>query len=428
MLPYTNFHDMNLTELIKFVKATIEEMKRMDKSIDEIRNYIDGLDLPAEVRREVDRIMNEVLTDSTIRAYIRDSQKWSNRKILWVTDSYGDGWDGTQTIANPYTRASNLLQCAFTKLSHGGDRFGDANTSEEYTFLNQIKNYVNSHSDMSSYTDVIIAGGANDICFNPSADLSTPIADTCTYIKTHFENAKITIAMVARLWNSGANNCTDANCEKIINQYKIGARNNHVAYLYGSELINHDYRKLASDGIHLVNYSDMGDKLADLLRNGDFRRWYDSPTDVHFTPSTTTSSDELAPAELTFGGQRYRGNTILLDLSNVIFRYQNNPIATISRGQIFKFATISGNANCRNTFAAGTQSFRATTTALVTYTGDDNNVHNENIPANIYFYNNSLYFALWGFIPGVNDNITLKNVEYIRLFNGIQFEIDEAYC
>lgn len=427
-LPYTNYHELDLTEMIRFIKATEADLIIMNKKIDDVRNYIDGLNLPAEVRREVDRIMDEVLTDDTIQAYIRDSQKWSNRKVLWCGDSYGNGWDGNTSIADPYTRASNILQCSFVNTSHGGDRFGDSSTSAQYTFLNQLQNYVNSHSDMSSFTDVIIIGGANDICFNPSADLTQSITDCCNYVKANFPNARITIAMVARLFGTGANNCTQSNVEKILKQYVNGARVNHVNYLYNAEFINHDYRLLAADGIHLTSYVEMGNKLACLLRDGYFLRERTGSSDINYTPYVGADNNGIAPTNVSTQGMNYKGHTILFDISDIEFDYSDNPISNVTWRKIYKVMQVSGTTATRNIFAAGIQSIRYPVNFAVTYIGTDDNEYSGNFPGSIYFYDGWIYFSIEGFIPHGTNGISFPQVKYIRLATGLQLRVDEADC
>lgn len=436
--PYTDLSALNMDYWIKLVGEVAKDItdlnndnaairQEMADFEQEVREYLDNQDIPQQVKDEVDTYLDTYISSLTTE-YFLSLDNWSNRKVLWVGDSYGNGWDGNTSIADPYTRASNILQCSFVNTSHGGDRFGDASTSEQYTFLHQIQNYVSGHDDMSTFTDVIIIGGANDIYFNPSADLSTSIADVCDYVKANFPNARITIAMVARLFGTGANNCTQGNVERILKQYVNGARANHVNYLYEAEYINHDYRLLAADGIHLTSYVEMGNKLACLLRDGKFLRERTGSSDINLTYYVGVDTNGIAPTNINTSGMYYKGHTILADISDIEFDYTDNPISGVNWRKLFKFARVSGTTNTRNIFAAGVQSIRYPVTFAVTYVGTDSNEHNGNFPGSIYFYDGYLWFSIEGFVPNGTDGISFPQVKYIRLATGIQIRIDEADC
>lgn len=345
---------------------------------------------------------------------------WSNRRVLWAGDSYGNGWDGTQSLTDPYTIASNKLGCSYVNVSHGGCRFGHAGTDAQYRYRTYIKDYVDNHTDMASFTDVIIIGGANDIIFNPSDDISGEIATTVNYVKANFPNAKIRIGMVARLANTGAANCTLNNTLAVMSRYKTGATNNGVEYIEGSELINHNYNILASDGIHLSSYSDMGNKLASLLLSGGFNKYIVSPT--HIVPEATTDANSLAPTILNTNNTTQSGSEILMDIIDLQFQF-NDPVA-ITWKKAYKFAKISGDTSTRNLFCGWTAAQRINMPAVFRYNYDGNNIHSIQ-PVTIYIYDNYLYISWDGLIES---EASMTECTEIDLRTGFEFAFNEAYC
>lgn len=345
---------------------------------------------------------------------------WSNRRVLWAGDSYGNGWDGSQSLTDPYTFASGKLGCSFVNVSHGGCRFGTAGTDAQYRYRTYIKNYVDTHTDMASFTDVIIIGGANDIIFNPTDDISSEIATTVNYVKANFPNAKIRIGMVARLANTGASNCTLYNTIQVLSRYKQGAINNGVEFIEGSELINHDYNLLASDGIHLSNYQTMGVKLASLLLSGGFNKIITSPANI--VPIDETDANSLAPTTLTVDNTRQVGSEILMDITDLNFIF-DNPIA-ITWKKPYKFAKISGDTSTRNLFCAWNKAQRINASAVFTYNYQDESHHSIQ-PITIYIYENHLYISWDGLIES---GPTMSECTEIDFRTGFQFAFNESFC
>lgn len=437
--PYTDMSALNIDYWIKLVGEAAEDIKAL--SVDntairaemaafeqEVRDYLADQDIPQQVKDEVDNIMSEYIDEMSVPVLLSKGA-WSNHKVLWVGDSYGNGWDGTAETTDPYTTASNIMGCSFVNISYGGAKFGSGGDLQ-YHYLPHIQEYVSGHSDMNEFTDVFILGGANDITANPNEDLNSSanpysIKNTCDYVKEHFPNAKITIGMVARLANTGYSNATLANTNSVRDKYKDGALANHVNYLEGSEYINHDYRLLASDKLHLSNYVPMGWKLAELIMNGDFARGsYQSG--INMTPYTSLSSSQLPPTTLTGNSVTHHGHSVIVDISDMEWDYDGNPISQITWRNLYKIAKVSGDNNTRNLFAACWRAIRVQTTAAVSHVIDTTTYH-DNLPCTLYLYDNDLYISFEGYRPE-DGQLNLHDVDYIGIRSGIQFEIDEAYC
>lgn len=356
---------------------------------------------------------------------------WNGRKILWVGDSYGNGWDGHHSIADPYTIASGYLGATCVNISYGGARFGSSGNPEHH-YRYHIENYINNHTaaDLASFTDVIIIGGANDINFNPTENLNLPtnmysIVNTVNLVKTYFPNAQIRIGMVARLIQTGGNaNHTYVNFKYVLDQYRNGATSNKVKYIDNAELINHNYTLLATDGIHLQNYNQMGIRLAQVLQNGDFDHYDVEPTNI--VAETTTDSSSLAPNELMVNTQPsfHIGHTITLDVARLGFYWPAGQ--NIQFDHPYKFARISGNTSTRNVFTAiASRNIRINVSIPVSYFDSNNQIQNSTQPFMIFAYNDYLYISWVGLMP---DTSTTLNAEGITLREGFQITFDEAFC
>ena len=457
--PGTNFHEQNIDWITESIAALKEEFKNF-KEVNQIKyagawditkqypiwsvvsdnntGYIAIQNVPAGIPLTNTSYWSLVADYSAVLAGIAsrvsalesdvssletevDKLKYlNNKKVLWVGDSYGNGWDGNTSVTDPYSIVDSMIGWTGVNISRGGCRFGDSNTASQYKFLTLLQEYVGSHSDMASFTDVIVIGGANDILQNPTSDISSTIQAVCNYIKANFVNANISIGMVARLFNTGAGP-TFGHFTAIRRQYIKGAADNGAHYIAGSELINHNYNLLASDGIHLTSYDDMGVKLAELITSGDFNHEFDIATNV--TPITTNTSDDLAPTTITIGNTTLRGNTVLIDCSDLEFNF--SPERAIVWRKTYKFCKISGDTSTRNIFAACTKAFRKNVSVVIDYLDANQDTQHTVQPATIYFYENYLYISWEGLIEG---STTLSDCKSIHLRTGFQLQIDEAYC
>lgn len=446
--PGTNFHEQNIDWIIKSIGALKEEFKNFKEvnhfkymgefditkqypiwSIvsDNNTGYIAIQNVPAGIALTNTNYWVLIADYSAVLAGIASRvsllEKFSylkNRKVLWVGDSYGNGWDGNTSVTDPYYIVDSKIGWTGVNISRGGCRFGDSNTASQYKFLTLLQEYVGSHTDMDTFTDVIVIGGANDILQNPTSDISSTIQAVCNYIKANFVNAQISIGMVARLFNTGAGS-TFGHFTNIRRQYIKGAADNGAHYIAGSELINHNYNLLASDGVHLTSYDDMGMKLAELITSGNFNHEFDIAT--HVTPITTNTANDLAPTTLTFGSSTLRGNTVLIDCTDLEFNF--SPEVSIVWRKTYKFAKVSGDTSTRNIFAACTKAFRKNVSVVIDYLDANQDTQHTVQPATIYFYENYLYISWEGLIEG---STTLSDCKSIHLRTGFQLQIDEAYC
>ena len=179
---------------------------------------------------------------------------WNNRYFLFIGDSYGDEsseW-AAQLISylNLGSRAENLCVSGAGFVSGGPG----------YLFIEQLQNYVGSHSadDLAKVTDIVVCGGLND---STSNDLSTytPVTTNMqsfnTYVLNNFPNAYVSLGYI------GNGNDTDPN--SLISGRIYDNRNacryiyyNNAALLGWRVLYNVEYMlcarplSIAADGVH----------------------------------------------------------------------------------------------------------------------------------------------------------------------------------
>ena len=472
-LPYTNYHDLNLTELVKMVKELAREMHDFEVvnkisyggdwditkqyapwsvvAVNGIEGYISIRPVPAGIDytnneywrlvadftvqladlgnrvsdlESEDVIINGKITTinnniNTINNDLLHSKLWKDRRVLWVGDSYGNGWDGSQIITNPYSTASGFLGCSYENISHGGCRFGTAGTDPQYKYRTYIQDYIDNHTDMDTFTDVIILGGANDITFNPNDDISGEFTTTINLVKLNFPYAKIRVGMVARMAQTGATNATLGNVIATAKKYRDCSTANGVEYIEKSEVINHDYTLLASDGIHLTSYQEMGEKLACLLLSGDFTRKSSIPMSYVLTD---TDADNLKPSTISVQSTMHVNDTVLIDFTDLQFDF--NPSKTLTWGKAYRVAKISGGSTTRNGFCAGYKAYRQTIPCSVVYVEGGNTLRTT-LPITFYLYDNYLMLSFNGMLPSGSINLSASTI-FVR--TGIQFILDEYMC
>ena len=411
-LSYYEFLCKVLNKLNEVIGAVNTDLNQIDSLVKKyVDEYIESGDISNIINALEDRI----------EALETNEKGWSGRKVLWVGDSYGNGWNGSTSITDPYSVCSAYLGCTYTNISRGGCRFGDSSTASQYRFITLLEEYVAAHDDMESYTDIIVIGGANDICHNPSADLSGSITSVCEYIREHFTNAKIHIGMVARLINTGSYQTGFVNFDNILKQYIKYAAVNGAYYIKDSELINHNYSLLASDGIHLTNYVPMGEKLSQLLLGGEMVK--EETLTLSYTPSEENDSDNIVPTTISFQNTLHRGSQIFFDCGDLQFEFEE-PRQIVWR-KAYKFAKVSGDNDTRNLFIAGNKAIKLHVPAVISYRYSDVS-YSETQPVTLYFYDNYLYLSWDGLLA--NGGTTLNNCTYIHLRTGFEYILDETMC
>lgn len=312
-LPYTNFHDLNLTELIKFVNETIKHIHEMDLTIaeqtqaindfkDYVINYLDNLDVEGDVINYINQLISDGVITDEIKKAVNTIGDWSSRNIIYVGDSYGRG----RTYPNTYGYSwcdqidFNLKPNSSYNMSVSNASFSEYN-AEALRYGKQLENFVNTYSTATceGITDIIICGGYNEV-FNPTSDLVDTTANYCAkwthdYIKIHFPNARVFIGFIGRVPVFGGAQATFNNFRDAIEKYKSIARNYNWKYLINSEYMCHIYEELTDDGIHFKTngYLEIGRRLANCLNDGSWIPPQKAGEALQVVPNTTTTDNKV---------------------------------------------------------------------------------------------------------------------------------------
>lgn len=110
----------------------------------------------------------------------------TNRKILFIGDSYLEMYNGTTGIIDKFKEISNITNIISSVKSGTGFEY----TVENQNFITLLQNVPNDNE----ITDIICVGGYNDQYSNQT-DVETAISTFCSIAKQKFPNAKIYIGM-----------------------------------------------------------------------------------------------------------------------------------------------------------------------------------------------------------------------------------------
>lgn len=185
-------------------------------------------------------LQSRVLTLETEVSRIQQKVDPSNRKIICITDSYGNYpvYDGRnfQYVAALRAGLSPDNVYDFFRGSAGFSQTGSLN------FLAVLQDNESVIDDRTAIDDIYVFGGANDQNGN---NIVSGISAFCAYCKSNYPNARVHIGYVTKSW------------ETAYYQYTYDAFNAYSAcadygaeYLTGSENIMHTYDSFLSDKVH----------------------------------------------------------------------------------------------------------------------------------------------------------------------------------
>ena len=167
-----------------------------------------------------------------------------NRKYIFIGDSYGTGQNELQEQTIPWTtlvpQYLGLTENDYYKTSINGSGFVNG-----YGFKNQLIDLDSTITNKNEITDIVVIGGYNDLNSNVNAILSA-IEEFCTYAKTNYINANISIGCVG--WTKYYDNRQNIACNVIPAYTKCGKFG--ANYLKNVEYILHDYSLFSGDNYH----------------------------------------------------------------------------------------------------------------------------------------------------------------------------------
>ena len=167
-----------------------------------------------------------------------------NKKIIFVTDSYGNRTYNSKTYPALFAERTGITNVY--NLQANGAGFTDVNPGADNTFLGELQDNIGNIGNLNDVTDVIVCGGANDYG-EDYGDIETAIGDFVAYCKSNLPNARVHIGHIGTNRNNGTSLRTFANYSVLAyrNCSKFGAH-----YLTGSEIILHDPALLEADLLH----------------------------------------------------------------------------------------------------------------------------------------------------------------------------------
>lgn len=158
------------------------------------------------------------------------------RRFIFIGDSYGtisDNW-----IDDVISRLDLTLNDNAFKVAAASTGFiGDTSIPGDHTWLTLLTNAAGSISDHDTITDIIVCGGANDaLSFTTSAALTTAIASFCTYCRSTYPNAKISIGMIGNSMNMTRLNNLRAvtHCYKEVQKKAVYINNSEYLWRYSA--------------------------------------------------------------------------------------------------------------------------------------------------------------------------------------------------
>ena len=336
-----------------------------------------------------------------------DIARRMNRKFIFISDSYGTGEGPDGPFTSWIDRLISLMGLttgvnAF-KNAYGGTSWKGLNGRKSFeTLLTELDSDID---DKEGITDIIVAGGVNDSVGTINDGL-TGISGFKTYVKVHYPNARVYVALIG--WS------TDAGTRKNILDVSLpiykncGFGNMTVLNLAGPIL--HDYGvDFQSDGVHP---NDTGNKkiawtIAGALFGGD-GGYYNPSTSNHtlddtmFDGGNRTFTLKKTPQNYTM---MYEGGAMNFK-SGATWPGWHTP---------FVMGNLTGNKLFWNPYNVGLE-----TSAEIGW--NDGHTHITPCTLCMYVQNNVLYGVLLG-----DTTITPSNLVYLRVGRFMQ-QVDPYLC
>lgn len=390
-LPYTNFHDINLTEIIRAIKHLEKEMHEFTivnkieymgewditknypawsvVAVNGVTGYISIKPVPvginytnndywrlvadfsvqladlgnrvATLENEMDTAQNDIYSLQAVTNWLRGLLNNSTRKVICISDSYGLTPDTNSSWIPNVKRLLGISNSNFYRSQANGAGFIGVYPS--VTFINQLSTLASGMSDdeKNAINDIIIAGGYNDagrlnIDFTET-QLRAAIENTIAYINSTFPNAKLWLSFLG--WN--------------INSYPIHATIRRVINIYAQTSLNAGERVCMIDGVNWMHRVALVDStgyhptgicqlaialsLASKISGGDVMCDL-APNNTGYVPLTLTANtanvSSLTSADLR---QTYNNGVVYTSWASIQF---NNLVALGGTGEL-EIAKIS---------------------------------------------------------------------------------------
>ena len=205
------------------------------------------------------------------------------KKYIFVGDSYDDGYNPDGNVEGWGSRLATMLGLSagsYINTHQGGLGFSRTSEYNYYSLINAL-------SSDTNVTDIVIAGGYNDLNGTETA-IKEGINTVYTLCRSKFPNAKLHIAFIG--WSSNG----EAK-RKLIDTYVYYKNacdaNSDIYFIENIQYTLHQYYlDFASDGIHPTSYGQnkIAINLANYLLKGKCNISYNGGT--YFTPVNSGSN------------------------------------------------------------------------------------------------------------------------------------------
>ena len=193
------------------------------------------------LRQQVEGVLADVETNTDDIDNLKEGYyNFKHRKVLFIGDSYAEGWTPDGTYTGWPELVGNKIDCEDWEQVYVGG-IGFSSTIGGVNFGNAANNV----EDKDSFTDIVICGGRNDAGASYST-LITAIDAAITNYKGLFRNAVIHIGMIAYTEETGV----QVDLYALYKAYLYGAVRRGAHYLYGVETAIHNADSMASDKKH----------------------------------------------------------------------------------------------------------------------------------------------------------------------------------
>lgn len=254
--PYTNMHNLNLDWIVNKVKENNqkvdqfgESLENMGETVQTLQDYVDNIDeeIQEKVDTELPVAIQEAIEDGGFNEILSESHA---RRIVFIGDSYGQGWTPDGTFTSWCELVKDLLGLAsgdYRIEAEGGAGFSKIASQGRQYVPTLVQSAYQNISNPSTVTDIIIGLGYND-CYSSSelGTVSTGLQNTIATCKSLFPVARVHLFAIGFT--------TVISRQYALNVvYNKAYAKEYLDYSYHniSESLNH-ISYMASDGIHPV--------------------------------------------------------------------------------------------------------------------------------------------------------------------------------